>query len=252
MNLEVKIVKVLDLFGARLLKHLPWIIMASFLIIPLSALSQSVQEVVDFINITQSKMEKKIRSYTCHVTNISQKLTKTGKIKSTDTTYFMVTYEHEQQKWIPVDKNGELISADKDRQLSKSKAGKKQNSKANFSPFDCFSPEQRGNYNFKLLGHEDQGATLKLQIIPLRKDDKLIQGTVWVDAESYVVRRMSFGPAKNPKFVKLLVMKIDFAPVQEGIWLPKHIEVEGRGKILLFKFQFRSEQFYRDYKVVFN
>lgn len=81
------------------------------------------------------------------------------------------------------------------------------------------SPE---NYDFQLSGEEslDGRRCFVLAMNPRRDDDKdLIRGKVWVDAESYNVRRIEGSPVKSPSWwLRDVHILMSFAEV-DGMWL---------------------------------
>ena len=58
-----------------------------------------------------------------------------------------------------------------------------------------------------------------LALRPLRKDKKLLRGTMWVDAKSYLIHRIEGEPAAAPSWwVHDIRVTLDFRDV-EGMWL---------------------------------
>jgi hypothetical protein len=79
----------------------------------------------------------------------------------------------------------------------------------------------RDNYNFKLLGEEqvDGRRCYLLSLNPKREDKDLLRGKLWVDAETYNIRRIEGSPMKNPSWwLHDLSILMDFAEV-DGMWL---------------------------------
>jgi outer membrane lipoprotein-sorting protein len=77
------------------------------------------------------------------------------------------------------------------------------------------------NYNFEFLGTEqlDGRNCYVLRLNPKRDDKELIRGQLWVDAESYNIRRIEGNPAKNPSWwIRDLHLLMSFAEV-DGMWL---------------------------------
>jgi Outer membrane lipoprotein-sorting protein len=91
------------------------------------------------------------------------------------------------------------------------------------------------NYNFRFLSKEvDNGQRCYvLQLLPKRpKDRNLLQGTIWVDARTYLIRRTEGEPEKNPSWwVRNLHVMFVYAEV-DGMWLP--ISSEFTAKIRVF------------------
>lgn len=79
----------------------------------------------------------------------------------------------------------------------------------------------RQNYNFQLLGEEqlDGRRCYLIGLKPKREEKDLLRGKVWVDAETYNIRRIEGSPVKNPSWwLHDLSILMDFAEV-DGMWL---------------------------------
>jgi hypothetical protein len=77
------------------------------------------------------------------------------------------------------------------------------------------------NYEFRLRGQEDLNhhKCFVLELRPRRKDKHLLRGTIWVDAGSYLTRRIEGEPAKSPSmWVHNVHISLDYSDV-EGMWL---------------------------------
>jgi hypothetical protein len=79
----------------------------------------------------------------------------------------------------------------------------------------------RDNYNFTFLGTEflDGHETYVLGLHPLRKDSGLIDGRAWVDAGTYLIRKMVGQEAKSPSWwVRDVDLTLTFGSIG-GMWL---------------------------------
>ena len=77
------------------------------------------------------------------------------------------------------------------------------------------------NYDFRLLGGEniDGHSCYVLQLIPRRGQPELIRGRVWVDQQTFLIRRIDGDLAKSPSWwVKAAHVDIRFADFR-GLWL---------------------------------
>lgn len=97
----------------------------------------------------------------------------------------------------------------------------------------------RENYNFQLLGQEslDGKRCYVLGLNPKREDKDLIKGKIWVDAETYNIRRLAGSPAKNPSWwLHDLNILMGFAEV-DGMWLRTSLQavanVRFKGKYVM-------------------
>jgi hypothetical protein len=78
-----------------------------------------------------------------------------------------------------------------------------------------------GNYDFQLLGEEtlDGRRCFLLSMNPRREEKDLLRGKLWIDAESYNIRRVEGTPAKNPSWwLHDLHILMSFTEV-DGMWL---------------------------------
>jgi hypothetical protein len=95
-------------------------------------------------------------------------------------------------------------------------------SKETESPRDAQRQElSLENYDFQLLGEAmlDGSRCFLLNMNPRREEKDLLRGKLWVDAESYNIRRVEGTPAKNPSWwLHDLQILMSFAEV-DGMWL---------------------------------
>jgi hypothetical protein len=95
-------------------------------------------------------------------------------------------------------------------------------SKETESPKDAQRKElSLENYDFHLLGEEtlDGQRCFVLSMDPRREEKDLLRGKLWVDAETYNIRRVEGTPAKNPSWwLHDLHIFMSFAEV-DGMWL---------------------------------
>jgi len=80
----------------------------------------------------------------------------------------------------------------------------------------------RRNYDFAFLRRENFGVVPEyvLLIVPKRKEKYLLRGQIWVDANTFRVRRMEGSPAKNPSFwIAGIHLTLQFAELN-GMWIP--------------------------------
>ena len=80
----------------------------------------------------------------------------------------------------------------------------------------------RTNYDFVFLRQETFGIVPEyvLAIVPKRKDKYLLRGQIWVDANTFRIRRIEGIPAKSPSFwIKGIHITLQFAELG-GMWIP--------------------------------
>jgi hypothetical protein len=80
----------------------------------------------------------------------------------------------------------------------------------------------RMNYDFVFLRQENLGAACDyvLRIVPHRKEKYLLRGQIWVDANTFRIRRVEGVPAKGPSiWIKDVHFTLQFAGLN-GMWVP--------------------------------
>lgn len=80
----------------------------------------------------------------------------------------------------------------------------------------------RRNYDFVFLRRENFGIIPEyvLLIIPKRKGKTLLLGQIWVDANTFRIRRIEGVPTKNPSiWIKNIHITMQFAD-ERGVWMP--------------------------------
>jgi Outer membrane lipoprotein-sorting protein len=93
------------------------------------------------------------------------------------------------------------------------------------------SPE---NYGFRFLSEEDVSGQrcYVLELLPRRKDKHLLRGDVWVDANTYLLRRFEGQPARNPSWwvrdVRITFVYGDVA----GMWLQTASKSTAKARII--------------------
>jgi len=77
------------------------------------------------------------------------------------------------------------------------------------------------NYEFQFAGEEtiDNARCYVLEILPKRKHKNLVRGKIWVDADSFLLRRLEGQPAKSPSWwLRNVWIAFSYGEV-EGMWL---------------------------------
>jgi len=82
------------------------------------------------------------------------------------------------------------------------------------------------NYEFKFLREdtlEDRPCYI-LELLPRRKDSRLLRGTIWIDARSYLISRVEGEPAKSPSWwARDIHIVLEFHVVN-GMWIQTALE----------------------------
>lgn len=77
------------------------------------------------------------------------------------------------------------------------------------------------NYDFRLAGEEavDGDRCYVIELSPKRKDKTLLRGHIWIDVETYRIRRMEAEPAKSPSWwLRDVRVAFSYGDV-DGMWL---------------------------------
>ncbi len=80
----------------------------------------------------------------------------------------------------------------------------------------------RKNYDFSYVGERDLNGVrcYVLGLVPKREDKNLIEGTAWIDSQTFLPRKIEGTPSKNPSWwVKNVKLEMSYGPVA-GMWLP--------------------------------
>ena len=94
-----------------------------------------------------------------------------------------------------------------------------------------FSPD---NYDFRFIREEEVSGQrcYVLELLPRRKDKNLLRGNIWVDANTYLLRRTEGEPAKTPSWwvrdVRIALLYGDVG----GMWLQTALEATASVRIL--------------------
>jgi hypothetical protein len=90
------------------------------------------------------------------------------------------------------------------------------------------------NYEFTFLREdilEDRSCYI-LELRPRRKDMRLLHGTIWIDARSYLIRRVEGEPAKSPSWwARDIHIVLEFGVVN-GMWLQTSLESTANIRLL--------------------
>ncbi len=91
-----------------------------------------------------------------------------------------------------------------------------------------------GNYDFRFIREEDVSGRrcYVLELLPRRKDKHLLRGDIWVDANTYLLRRTEGEPAKTPSWwVRDVHIAFVYGDVV-GMWLQTASEATANVRIL--------------------
>lgn len=124
-----------------------------------------------------------------------------------------------------------------------------------------FYPESREFYDITYEGVTEEqidGYTCHLFTVRSHlEEDGYINGEFFFEANDFHLVRADFSPAKLTKSLmfklKVLDMSIRYAPTDEGFWLPRQFEIQGKGKAaFLFGVNFAAVQYFRNPQINTN
>ena len=90
------------------------------------------------------------------------------------------------------------------------------------------------NYEFNFLREDilEGRSCYVLELRPRRKDSRLLRGTIWIDARSYLIRRAEGEPAKSPSWWARDIHIILEFRVVNGMWIQSGLESSANIRLL--------------------
>jgi hypothetical protein len=220
-----------------------------------SADSLSADEIVRLARESRQRQKEYVKDYTCICVEEMRILDKKGKIKHKEIaekrvyvkgelTHDQIVRIEKKEKSLP---EKEIKKRQKEIDKEEKKRAKEKESEW-ISPFD---KDAEGKFDFALVREDSlHGKSVYvLSANPRKKGKGLLKGLHWIDKESFRVWKSELAPSKNPKFVKEMKIFMDFARVEQGVFLIKTFRVKGRGGFLFFKTNFEMERSCRDYRL---
>lgn len=165
------------------------------------------------------------------------------------------------EEYLEYYKDGKLkTDKDRDKEAANRKEDKRKRKTkdVSFSMMGPFQPDNRLLYDIVYQGvTEDMvGGYMchHFEVTATEEIDSLINGDYYFDAESFHLVRVDFAPAKLVKrtFFRLkeMSMSIVYGPTEEGYWLPRQFDIEGKGKAMFFfGVKFAGAEYYRNPEV---
>lgn len=168
-----------------------------------------------------------------------------------DTALFYEEYLEYYKKGQPGSEK-ELEKEAKTRKESK----KKRNTRdISFSMLQPFLPDQRELYDVEYMGVTDEPVEgyvcHHFRVRSLEEVDNRINGDFYIDAESFHLVRVDFSPARLVKKMMFKLNEMDmsivYGPTEDGFWLPRQFNIEGKGKAMFFiGVKFAGTEYYRN------
>ena len=104
-----------------------------------------------------------------------------------------------------------------------------------FSLTEIVSPEERKNYEFNLIGHDniDSLHTIHLMVKPLEEDEDRFAGDLWFEKDTFSLVQAKLMPSEFPAAVEN--MRMDFLMREiGGMWMPVEVKFEAEVSFLIF------------------
>jgi hypothetical protein len=131
------------------------------------------------------------------------------------------------------------LKAEHDKLKQQRAKRKKSDDDFDLSPF---AASNAASETFELVRRETLWGRPALVLTVHAKENKptLPNGTVWIDAESFVELKGELAPSQNPEHVDWLKVQEQYTLGPGGVPVPSYLYIEGGGHFLFMKKQFRS------------
>ncbi len=170
----------------------------------------------------------------CQVDLATEVFGKDGKATGSERRLFRSTLQAGQQHDDPPSrwwKNGEELSA---AQLKRAIDDEKKAAVIDFSFESPFSKGQVAEHEFVLLRTEQLWEHTVYVVGVKAKTDKGLNGTAWLDAETFVELKGTYRPATLPPHADWLTIQEQFTVTSEGDTVPSIFHLSGAGHFLFF------------------
>jgi len=165
-----------------------------------------------------------------------------------------------REKYLEYYKDGKLQSPEDTRKKGEEKIEKarKRNSRNVAYPMlRPFYPEFRADYEISYDGISDDienRTCYHFRVKSKVEDDQHVDGDYYFDTDSFHLVRVDFSPAKLVKKAMFKLSKLDmsiiYGPADDGFWLPREFDIDGKGRAaFLFGVNFAGIEYYRNPQV---
>jgi hypothetical protein len=206
---------------------------------PLPSLDEVVQK-------ARAVMERKPDGVVCALRAETEVRDKTGKIEHTEDRKGKATLHGDDQEveTESVVRDGKAMTAaelqaERDKLKQQRAKRKKSDDEFDLSPF---AARNAPSETFELLRRETLWGRPALVLAVRAKEAKptLPNGTVWIDAESFVELKGELAPSQNPDHVDWLKVQEQYTLGPGGVPVPSFVHIAGGGHFLFMKKQFRT------------
>ena len=218
-------------------------------LVPATALADPTVD--DIVQRARAVAEKKPQHLTCQMTMETQLFDKSGKVehrelREGDGKLDGNDAELETRRAWRDGKPVAEADLQKERDKAKERAAKRKNDgdELELAPL---AAKNAGGQTFALVGREQLWGhdVYVLKVTATRPSTGLANGTLWVDAASFVELKGELTPAKLPDHADWVRVQEQFA-LDKGVALPTYLHVVGAGHFLMFKKGFESTMKWRE------
>jgi hypothetical protein len=217
-----------------------------------SAQDQAAREVppawLNLVGAYKARISETLKGTVYRREDTQQEVNKRGEVKDSDTTFFLVERDLEGKRTMTeIDRFGNAleekkVESDDDEDTTTMKVG----------PLEPFKGENREQYDFRLL---EVGEAGKATIAYAPRDGDNFkgdgfQGEITMDTLTGAPLHIVGAPAPLPKRMKEMTMDLTFEPLIDSVYVPSRAVTRGLAGFLFFKFRFRVEQEFTDYRRV--
>jgi len=202
----------------------------------------------DVVARARAVMAKKPEHTVCSLRIESAMLDKAGKVEHEDQRDTRATLHGSDEEVVTERawRDGKPLTpqqlADEKKQADKEREKHKRGQDVELSPL---AAKNAAEERFDLVRQETlwgrPAYVLRVKAVP--KDDKnaaLANGTLWIDAESFVELKGELEPARMPPHADWVKIQQQFTLGTGGVPLPSFLHIEGAGHLLFVKKQFKS------------
>ena len=162
------------------------------------------------------------------------------------------------EEYLAFYKDGELRSREeleKEVRSRREKQRKRDGQDLSFPILSPFYPDRRADYEIVYEGVAAEEVESRIchhfRVTSKIQEPGFINGDFYFEAESFNLVRVDFSPAKLVKKTLFrfneLNMSILYGPTDEGFWLPRQFDIDGKGKAMFFiGVKFAATEYYRN------
>ena len=213
---------------------------------------KALPPVADVVTKARAAMDKKADDVMCKVIVDTQLLDKTGKPEHDEHREGKATFRGDDMdiESLKVTRDGKEMTADElADERNKVQKDKKKRKKGE-EEFDLMplSPKNVQNESFELVRQETLWGrpTLVVKVRAQKKSPKQANGTLWIDAEKFVVLKAELSPSAMPPHADWIKVQQQFVPGPKDAPVPSFLHIEGAGHMWMMHKQFRTTLHWSD------